>query len=917
MKRLLISCMLLCTVAVGESQTLHSVNPVAYLPDGTEFKTWKNETGYTTTYFVDANNPIAADSNAGSEASPFKTINKAAQVVQAGERVYVKKGIYRELVRPVNSGSGSTGVILYEAEPGTIIRGSEKTVNGDWISQGNGVWMLDLSLVNFPSNYNPFLIDNLTQGQIFGTDGVTQNGRGMPWVQAASNTPAFSLPRGMVFQNLKRLEKASSLSKVEASEGLHWTDRVNQKLYVHTFDNLDPNNQLMEVTTRHSAFRPMQRRMSYVHVKGFIIEQVGNGFPLNQVGALSAFGGNHFLFENNVVREVNGIGIDIGESGFLELDVNKTEASTQNWEYNIARGNWVENVGISGISSLALNKGLIENNTVVNGSMYGDADRIWAMAGIKTHKAWDAVIRQNIIMKSNYAGLWTDLDNRNSRFTKNVIVDVNGAVARGIFNEKTNSIRPSLVDNNIIWDAKEGYYQHEGAGHLVYNNAIGNVSTAFRINGQIQPTENDSLVFKLVNNIVYQAQKWYNITGGATVLQANNAGSGNGMAFSVDSNTMEMSLTFNSDLSNYATNIWGKDFFDVVRTDTPGPIQPTASTGTHTYELNKWAKWYSDNLPPTVLFNNLTNNQSLAFGSNISVNANASDSDGYVKSVSLYLNNQLLRTAYDGNYTWGGNANLQNMSEGTYVLKLVAEDDKGALTTNEINIIIEAPAQYRITHLETGLWLKHNNNDITCQDQNNTGNFTKWELIQEGAYYRLKNVSTNLYLAGTIGDTNVVPSSVENDLSLWQLTPVGDNFYIDNKWKLDRTGKLARLKFLNNDVFLASQATDFGPKVKWGTNLVSSSSSSSSKSTSATIAKKIKTDSNRIYPNPSYGEITLQVDKGIYSEWSVFDSLGRLLLKGPVLETHTKISLSNYKGLAFIRVTGKNGELSVFKALIR
>ncbi len=61
------------------------------------------------TYFVDANHPYARDSNPGVEALPFKTINKATSLVNAGDTVFVKAGVYRETVILSRSGTSTTG----------------------------------------------------------------------------------------------------------------------------------------------------------------------------------------------------------------------------------------------------------------------------------------------------------------------------------------------------------------------------------------------------------------------------------------------------------------------------------------------------------------------------------------------------------------------------------------------------------------------------------------------------------------------------------------------------------------------------------------------------------------------------------------------------------------------------------------
>ncbi len=60
-----------------------ALNPSIKLPNGGEFKTWKEQTVYTKTYYVDQNNSQASDDNIGSKGKPFLTINKAAFVSKA------------------------------------------------------------------------------------------------------------------------------------------------------------------------------------------------------------------------------------------------------------------------------------------------------------------------------------------------------------------------------------------------------------------------------------------------------------------------------------------------------------------------------------------------------------------------------------------------------------------------------------------------------------------------------------------------------------------------------------------------------------------------------------------------------------------------------------------------------------------
>ena len=135
MKRIIFFIFFLSVSGAINSQTEYkSLSPAVILPDKSEFKTWENLTRYTTTYVVDQRNPDASDTNTGDEAHPFLTINRAAQVVNPGERVLIKSGIYREKVVPGYGGKSQKEMICYEAAPGdsVVIKGS-RILKSSWV----------------------------------------------------------------------------------------------------------------------------------------------------------------------------------------------------------------------------------------------------------------------------------------------------------------------------------------------------------------------------------------------------------------------------------------------------------------------------------------------------------------------------------------------------------------------------------------------------------------------------------------------------------------------------------------------------------------------------------------------------------------------------------------------------------------
>lgn len=70
-----------------------------------------------TVYYV---TPTGSDSNPGTESQPWRTIQKAADTLVAGDTVYIKAGTYQERVVPQNSGSADN-YIVYAAHSGDTV----------------------------------------------------------------------------------------------------------------------------------------------------------------------------------------------------------------------------------------------------------------------------------------------------------------------------------------------------------------------------------------------------------------------------------------------------------------------------------------------------------------------------------------------------------------------------------------------------------------------------------------------------------------------------------------------------------------------------------------------------------------------------------------------------------------------------
>lgn len=96
-----------------------------------------------------------SDRNQGTEEEPFLTIQRAADLAVAGDRVVVHEGVYREWVRPRNGGRNDGCRIIYESARGehVQIKGSERMTG--WSPVKGNVWKICIDNGLFGA-FNPY-----------------------------------------------------------------------------------------------------------------------------------------------------------------------------------------------------------------------------------------------------------------------------------------------------------------------------------------------------------------------------------------------------------------------------------------------------------------------------------------------------------------------------------------------------------------------------------------------------------------------------------------------------------------------------------------------------------------------------------------------------------------------------------------
>jgi len=475
---------------------LRGLEPPVLLPNGEEFKTWEPVLKFARTYHVDGS--AGSDENPGTKEKPFKTIQRAAEALQPGERVVVAAGVYREWVRPRRGGTSPEKMISYQAAPGaTVVLKGSRVVAERWASLSSlqGVWALKLPDTAFDAGYNPFALPNITPEQF----------DGMSWAHRWRGHKPYTLPRGLVFQDGRRLRQVHERADLAKEPGTYWVEPKAPTLLVRPFDGKDPGAATMEITTQRCTFAPEEIGLGYVHVKGFVIEHAGNEFPMPQYGALSTWRGHHWLIEDCTVRQANGVGIDIGNQ-YWALPQPKTKPGG-----HIVRRNTVTDCGVCGIQGLACRDCLIEDNLLLRNAFH-PVEHYYETGGIKTHLNTGTLIRRNRIFDTLHGcGIWMDFANVNSRCTQNVIVG-SRTIHGGIFIEASQ--KPNMIDRNVIWDTHgAGIYEHDCCGQIFAHNFIAKATgPALRLRGKVTDRKVDgqpilSGQHVAINNILFENQQ--------------------------------------------------------------------------------------------------------------------------------------------------------------------------------------------------------------------------------------------------------------------------------------------------------------------------------------------------------------------------------------------------------------------------
>jgi hypothetical protein len=419
------------------------------LPDGQEFVSWEVPFQFTKTYYVDNRNSKASDQNHGTKEAPFLTIGKAAAVLQPGERVEIREGVYRERVTPPRGGTGPEKIISYEAAPGAkVVVSGARPVKTGWepstgfklASRGAPppaktakIYQLDLEPLQL-GGYNPFAIANVMMDRRF-----------LEWRRDAWRTQL--LRRGLVLVDGRRIEQVPLYADMGQKDGTYWSEHNGLTLHVRLPGDADPSAHDVELVTQEQVFAPKKPYLGYVRVKGLTLECGASGFPIPQRGLVSTTCGHHWIIEDCVIRHANSVGLDIGYQDWNAEDPPQIG-------YTIVRRNHLDDIGVCGLAGLQATHCLVDSNLIENVG-WQDAEMAWESGGVKIHRAVGTLLSNNVVRHLVHSpGLWLDSGNANCRITGNIVADTAEALRGGIYLEISRA--GNMLDQNIVWKVTKG-----------------------------------------------------------------------------------------------------------------------------------------------------------------------------------------------------------------------------------------------------------------------------------------------------------------------------------------------------------------------------------------------------------------------------------------------------------------------------
>ena len=408
-----------------------------------------------------------SDSNAGTMLSPWKTIQHAADSVQAGDTVYVRAGTYNESVTIAVSGSATAGPVIFQNYPGetAIVDGTGLTPSS---SSTQGLFNIeDESYVTIQG----FTIQNYTTSNANASPaGIWVTGSGS-YIQILNNTvtniTTTSEAQGNAFGiAVYGSEAPAAISYITISGNTVYNCKTGNSETVNVDGNV--TNFTITSNTIHDndnigidaiGFEGVSPDSAYDYARNgeisgntvYNITAINNPGEGNQYDADGIYvdGGSQIVIERNLVYD-NDLNIEVA-----------SEHSGHVSSYVTVRNNLVytaNSVGIS-IGGYASNVGGTDHCTIVNNTLYGNDTKNTGSGEFQVQYYATNNIFENNIVYATSQGLF--INNYTNSEPSPVVVD---------YNLYFSSVSSASAD--FIWNGTDH------TGFPTYQSATGNDSHA-------------------------------------------------------------------------------------------------------------------------------------------------------------------------------------------------------------------------------------------------------------------------------------------------------------------------------------------------------------------------------------------------------------------------------------------------------
>lgn len=446
-----------------------------------------------TTYHVAT---TGSDSAPGTDAKPFRTINRAAAAAMPGDTVLVHEGVYREWVKPVRGGLSDTRRITFQAADGehVVVTGAERITS--WKPVDGNVWSTTIDNSLF-GDFNPYR--------------ETVDG---DWiVYGAADAPRKHL--GDVYLNGRSFYEVTSRDQLSdpqvrttmiddwtgATDVVRDPDQTRYVWYAEVgeetttiwanFQGADPNAELVEINVRRSVFYPTLHHLDWITVRGFELAQAACPWTpptADQPGLIGPNWAKGWIIEDNLIHDAKCSAISLGKETSTGHNYATERGDKPGYQYqlesvfsarqigwdkehvgsHIVRRNTIRDCGQNGVvGHLGCVFSTIEDNHIYNIAIkrefYG-----YEIGGIKLHAAIDVVIRHNRIHDCSL-GTWLDWQTQGTRISRNLYYNN----SRDLFVEVSHG--PYIAEHNVFASPASIELFSQG-GAFVNNLVAGTVS---------------------------------------------------------------------------------------------------------------------------------------------------------------------------------------------------------------------------------------------------------------------------------------------------------------------------------------------------------------------------------------------------------------------------------------------------------